>query len=81
MSTLDLGSGYFQLAVSPTDIPKTVFVTKNGAPKSEDPDRVVLQQRRSPESSLQSNRQLKEVRHDSKQVVEIIEGWRCHSNE
>ncbi|GFY30163.1 retrovirus-related Pol polyprotein from transposon 297 [Trichonephila clavipes] len=30
MSTLDLRSGYFQLAVNPSDIVKTVFVTKNG---------------------------------------------------
>ncbi|GFW22017.1 retrovirus-related Pol polyprotein from transposon opus [Trichonephila clavipes] len=30
MSTLDLRSGYFQLAVNRSDIVKTVFVTKNG---------------------------------------------------
>ncbi|GFV28781.1 retrovirus-related Pol polyprotein from transposon 297 [Trichonephila clavipes] len=30
MSTLDLKSGYFQLAISPTDIEKTAFITRNG---------------------------------------------------
>ncbi|GFS72105.1 retrovirus-related Pol polyprotein from transposon opus [Trichonephila clavipes] len=30
MSSLDLKSGYFQLAVNPSDIVKTAFVTKNG---------------------------------------------------
>ncbi|GFS50428.1 retrovirus-related Pol polyprotein from transposon opus [Trichonephila clavipes] len=30
MSTLDLRSGYFQLAINSRDIEKTVFVTKNG---------------------------------------------------
>ncbi|GFT01948.1 retrovirus-related Pol polyprotein from transposon opus [Trichonephila clavipes] len=30
MSSLDLKSGYFQLAVNPSDIVKTTFVTKNG---------------------------------------------------
>ncbi|GFV34907.1 hypothetical protein TNCV_1452091 [Trichonephila clavipes] len=30
MSTLDLRSGYFQLAISPKDIEKTVFITRNG---------------------------------------------------
>ncbi|GFW57756.1 retrovirus-related Pol polyprotein from transposon 297 [Trichonephila clavipes] len=30
MSTLDLRSGYFQLAVSPKDIEKTAFITRNG---------------------------------------------------
>ncbi|GFX84837.1 retrovirus-related Pol polyprotein from transposon 297 [Trichonephila clavipes] len=30
MSTLDLKSGYFQLALNPRDIVKTAFVTKNG---------------------------------------------------
>ncbi|GFS70220.1 retrovirus-related Pol polyprotein from transposon opus [Trichonephila clavipes] len=30
MSSLDLKSGYFQLAVYPSDIVKTAFVTKNG---------------------------------------------------
>ncbi|GFY11561.1 hypothetical protein TNCV_4230301 [Trichonephila clavipes] len=30
MSTLNLRSGYFQLAVNPRDIVKTTFVTKNG---------------------------------------------------
>ncbi|GFW39524.1 retrovirus-related Pol polyprotein from transposon gypsy [Trichonephila clavipes] len=30
MSVLDLKSGYFQLAVNPSDIIKTAFVTKNG---------------------------------------------------
>ncbi|GFX55803.1 retrovirus-related Pol polyprotein from transposon 297 [Trichonephila clavipes] len=30
LSVLDLRSGYFQLAVNPSDIAKTVFVTKNG---------------------------------------------------
>ncbi|GFX35633.1 retrovirus-related Pol polyprotein from transposon gypsy [Trichonephila clavipes] len=30
MSALDLRSGYFQMAVNPSDIVKTVFVTKNG---------------------------------------------------
>ncbi|GFW05951.1 retrovirus-related Pol polyprotein from transposon 297 [Trichonephila clavipes] len=31
MSTLDLKSGYFQLAISPKDIEKTAFITRNGA--------------------------------------------------
>ncbi|GFX88640.1 retrovirus-related Pol polyprotein from transposon 17.6 [Trichonephila clavipes] len=30
MSTLDLRSGYFQLAISPRDIEKTAFITRNG---------------------------------------------------
>ncbi|GFT84194.1 retrovirus-related Pol polyprotein from transposon 297 [Trichonephila clavipes] len=30
MSTLDLRSGYFQLAISPNDIEKTAFITRNG---------------------------------------------------
>ncbi|GFV88660.1 retrovirus-related Pol polyprotein from transposon 297 [Trichonephila clavipes] len=30
MSTLDLKSGYFQLAISPNDIEKTAFITRNG---------------------------------------------------
>ncbi|GFU87829.1 retrovirus-related Pol polyprotein from transposon 17.6 [Trichonephila clavipes] len=30
MSTLDLKSGYFQLAISPKDIEKTRFITRNG---------------------------------------------------
>ncbi|GFT48647.1 retrovirus-related Pol polyprotein from transposon 297 [Trichonephila clavipes] len=30
MSTLDLKSGYFQLAISPKDTEKTVFITRNG---------------------------------------------------
>ncbi|GFX81310.1 hypothetical protein TNCV_2512991 [Trichonephila clavipes] len=30
ISTLDLRSGYFQLAVNPSDVVKTTFVTKNG---------------------------------------------------
>ncbi|GFV67467.1 retrovirus-related Pol polyprotein from transposon 297 [Trichonephila clavipes] len=30
MSTLDLKSSYFQLAVSPKDIEKTAFITRNG---------------------------------------------------
>ncbi|GFX77511.1 retrovirus-related Pol polyprotein from transposon 297 [Trichonephila clavipes] len=30
MSTLDLRSGFFQLAISPKDIEKTVFITRNG---------------------------------------------------
>ncbi|GFY01050.1 retrovirus-related Pol polyprotein from transposon 297 [Trichonephila clavipes] len=30
MSTLDLKSGYFELAISPKDIEKTVFITRNG---------------------------------------------------
>ncbi|GFX03812.1 retrovirus-related Pol polyprotein from transposon opus [Trichonephila clavipes] len=30
MSTLDLKSGYFQLAISPKDIEKTAFITRNG---------------------------------------------------
>ncbi|GFW47135.1 hypothetical protein TNCV_55881 [Trichonephila clavipes] len=30
MSALDLLSGYFQMAVNPSDIVKTAFVTKNG---------------------------------------------------
>ncbi|GFY21898.1 retrovirus-related Pol polyprotein from transposon 17.6 [Trichonephila clavipes] len=30
MSTLDLRSGYFQMAVNPSDTVKTAFVTKNG---------------------------------------------------
>ncbi|GFY24010.1 retrovirus-related Pol polyprotein from transposon 297 [Trichonephila clavipes] len=30
MSTLDLQSGYFQMAVNPSDIVKSAFVTKNG---------------------------------------------------
>ncbi|GFW49903.1 retrovirus-related Pol polyprotein from transposon opus [Trichonephila clavipes] len=30
MSTLDLRNGYFQLAISPKDIEKTAFITRNG---------------------------------------------------
>ncbi|GFT31114.1 retrovirus-related Pol polyprotein from transposon 297 [Trichonephila clavipes] len=30
MSTLDLKSGYFQLSISPKDIEKTAFITRNG---------------------------------------------------
>ncbi|GFX36559.1 retrovirus-related Pol polyprotein from transposon gypsy [Trichonephila clavipes] len=30
MSALDLRSGYFQMAVNPSDIVETAFVTKNG---------------------------------------------------
>ncbi|GFX72261.1 retrovirus-related Pol polyprotein from transposon 17.6 [Trichonephila clavipes] len=30
MSTLDLRSGYFQLAINPKDIEKTAFITRNG---------------------------------------------------
>ncbi|GFT01048.1 retrovirus-related Pol polyprotein from transposon 17.6 [Trichonephila clavipes] len=30
MSTLDLKTGYFQLAISPKDIEKTAFITRNG---------------------------------------------------
>ncbi|GFV74180.1 retrovirus-related Pol polyprotein from transposon 17.6 [Trichonephila clavipes] len=30
MSTLDLRSGYFQLAINPRDIEKTAFITRNG---------------------------------------------------
>ncbi|GFW24657.1 retrovirus-related Pol polyprotein from transposon 17.6 [Trichonephila clavipes] len=30
MSTLDLKSGYFQLTISPKDIEKTAFITRNG---------------------------------------------------
>ncbi|GFW35632.1 retrovirus-related Pol polyprotein from transposon 17.6 [Trichonephila clavipes] len=30
MSTLDLKSGYFQLAINPKDIEKTAFITRNG---------------------------------------------------
>ncbi|GFW31239.1 retrovirus-related Pol polyprotein from transposon opus [Trichonephila clavipes] len=30
MSTLDLKSGYFQLVISPKDIKKTAFITRNG---------------------------------------------------
>ncbi|GFV11294.1 retrovirus-related Pol polyprotein from transposon 297 [Trichonephila clavipes] len=30
MSTLDLKSGYFQMAISPKDIEKTAFITRNG---------------------------------------------------
>ncbi|GFX51737.1 retrovirus-related Pol polyprotein from transposon 17.6 [Trichonephila clavipes] len=30
MSTLDLKSGYFQLAISPKDVKKTAFITRNG---------------------------------------------------
>ncbi|GFV35124.1 retrovirus-related Pol polyprotein from transposon 17.6 [Trichonephila clavipes] len=30
MSTLDLRNGYFQLAISPRDIEKTAFITRNG---------------------------------------------------
>ncbi|GFU15952.1 retrovirus-related Pol polyprotein from transposon 297 [Trichonephila clavipes] len=30
MSTLDLKSGYFELAISPKDIEKTAFITRNG---------------------------------------------------
>ncbi|GFS80448.1 retrovirus-related Pol polyprotein from transposon 297 [Trichonephila clavipes] len=30
MSTLDLKSGYFQLVISPKDIEKTAFITRNG---------------------------------------------------
>ncbi|GFT06958.1 hypothetical protein TNCV_1415331 [Trichonephila clavipes] len=30
MSTLDLKSGYFQLAINPRDIEKTAFITRNG---------------------------------------------------
>ncbi|GFX89206.1 retrovirus-related Pol polyprotein from transposon 17.6 [Trichonephila clavipes] len=30
MSTLDLKSGYFQLAISPRDIEKTAYITRNG---------------------------------------------------
>ncbi|GFV38537.1 retrovirus-related Pol polyprotein from transposon 297 [Trichonephila clavipes] len=31
MSTLDLKSGYFQLAINPKDIEKTAFITRNGS--------------------------------------------------
>ncbi|GFW43015.1 retrovirus-related Pol polyprotein from transposon 17.6 [Trichonephila clavipes] len=30
MSTLDLKSGFFQLAINPRDIEKTAFITRNG---------------------------------------------------
>ncbi|GFW16466.1 retrovirus-related Pol polyprotein from transposon opus [Trichonephila clavipes] len=57
MSALDLRSGYFQMAVNPSDIVKTAFVTKNGKFVSVYMDDVII----SSPSFTQHVKHLKEV--------------------